>query len=212
MINCKQLRVINPIPVIQHRSLKNPFISKFSSGSRQYISTIILIGLIFFTMVAKAQLCTGSLGDPVVKLDFGKGSSAHGSALGSSITSYSWTTADFPGDGYYTVEKKTNTPGTWWTTSDHTGGGYMMVVNASFSITDYFYKNTVKDLCPNTVYEFAAWIMNLLRYNDTSTPNITFTIETTNGTILATYSTGDIPRQSSAKWKHYGLYRISGNQ
>lgn len=153
-----------------------------------------------------AQLCTGSLGDAVVKIDFGTGTSSHGTALGTGITSYTYTTADFPNDGSYTIEKTTNTPGTWWTTTDHTGGGYMMVVNASLSTTDYFYKNTVTGLCPDTTYEFAAWIMNLLRSNDTSPPNITFTIESTSGTILGTYNTGDIGLSSSAVWKQYGFY------
>lgn len=153
-----------------------------------------------------AQLCTGSLGDAVVKIDFGTGTSSHGTALGTGITSYTYTTADFPNDGSYTIEKTTNTPNTWWTTTDHTGGGYMMVVNASLSTTDYFYKNTVTGLCPDTTYEFAAWIMNLLRSNDTSPPNITFTIESTTGTILGTYNTGDIALNSSAVWKQYGFY------
>lgn len=153
-----------------------------------------------------AQLCTGSLGDPVVKIDFGSGTAIHGSALGTGITSYTWTTANFPSDGSYTVESTTNTPGTWWTTTDHTGGGYMMVVNASLSTTDYFYKNTVTGLCPETTYEFAAWVMNLLKSNDTSPPDITFTIESTSGTILGTYSTGNIGLSSSAVWKQYGLF------
>jgi len=165
-----------------------------------------LFFLLYFSTQSYAQLCTGSLGDPVVQLDFGSGTSIHGSALGSGITSYNWTTADFPNDGSYTIESTTNTPGTWWTTTDHTGGGYMMVVNASFSITDYFYKNTVTDLCPDTTYEFAAWIMNLLKSRDNSTPNITFTIEATDGTILGTYNTGDIPLSSSPVWKQYGFY------
>jgi gliding motility-associated-like protein len=146
------------------------------------------------------------LGDPVVKIDFGSGSAIHGSALGTDITSYTYTSANFPNDGSYTVESTTNTPGTWWTTTDHTGGGYMMVVNASFSTTDYFYKNTVTGLCPDTTYEFAAWVMNLLRSNDTSPPDITFTIESTTETILGTYSTGSIPLNSSAVWKQYGLF------
>lgn len=153
-----------------------------------------------------AQLCTGSLGDAVVKIDFGTGTTSHGTALGTGITSYNYTTADFPNDGSYTIEKATNTAGTWWTTTDHTGGGYMMVVNASLSTTDYFYKNTVTDLCPDTTYEFAAWILNLLRSNDTSPPNITFTIESTTGTILGTYNTGDIGLSSSAVWKQYGFF------
>ncbi|PJJ10638.1 gliding motility-associated-like protein [Flavobacterium sp. 1] len=165
----------------------------------------LLISVFLFPQL-HAQLCTGSLGDPVVKLDFGSGTSTHGSALGTGITSYAWTTADFPSDGSYTVEKTTNTAGTWWTTTDHTGGGYMMVVNASFSTTDYFYKNTVSGLCAGTTYEFAAWIMNLLRSQDNSPPNITFTIEDTSGTILGTYNTGNIGLSSSAVWKQYGFF------
>ncbi|MEN2399669.1 T9SS type B sorting domain-containing protein [Flavobacterium sp. MC2016-06] len=170
-------------------------------------SNVVFIFILFlFGYQLQAQLCTGSLGDAVVKIDFGTGTASHGTALGTGITSYTWTTADFPNDGSYTIEKTTNTPGTWWTTTDHTGGGYMMVVNASLSTTDYFYKNTVTGLCPDTTYEFAAWVMNLLRSNDTSPPNITFTIESTSGTILGTYNTGDIALNSSAVWKQYGLF------
>lgn len=168
--------------------------------------TLFVLGLFVVCFHVHAQLCTGSLGDAVVKIDFGTGTSSHGAALGTGITSYTYTTADFPNDGSYTIEKATNTPNTWWTTTDHTGGGYMMVVNASLSTTDYFYKNTVTDLCPDTTYEFAAWIMNLLRSNDTSPPNITFTIESATGTILGTYNTGDIALSSSAVWKQYGFY------
>ncbi|WPO80589.1 T9SS type B sorting domain-containing protein [Flavobacterium sp. KACC 22761] len=167
---------------------------------------VLVLILFFLFLKVQAQLCTGSLGDAVVKLDFGSGTASHGTALGTGITSYTWTTVDFPNDGSYTIEKTTNTPGTWWTTTDHTGGGYMMVVNASLSTTDYFYKNTVTGLCPDTTYEFAAWIMNLLRSNDTSPPNITFTIESTSGTILGTYNTGDIGLSSSAIWKQYGFF------
>ncbi len=167
---------------------------------------VLVLILFFLVLKIQAQLCTGSLGDAVVKLDFGSGTASHGTALGTGITSYTWTTADFPNDGSYTIEKTTNTPGTWWTTTDHTGGGYMMVVNASLSTTDYFYKNTVTGLCPDTTYEFAAWIMNLLRSNDTSPPNITFTIESTSGTILGTYNTGDIGLSSNAVWKQYGFF------
>ncbi|MFP9113528.1 T9SS type B sorting domain-containing protein [Flavobacterium sp. RHBU_3] len=167
----------------------------------------LLAALLLAVFSGYAQLCSGSLGDPVVKLDFGTGTSSHGPALGSSITSYTYSSADFPNDGSYTIEKTTNTPNTWWTTTDHTGnGGYMMVVNASTSVTDYFYKNTVTGLCPNTTYEFSAWIMNLLKSQDNSTPNITFTIEKTDGTILESYNTGNIPLASSALWKQFGFY------
>ncbi|WP_081663213.1 T9SS type B sorting domain-containing protein [Flavobacterium subsaxonicum] len=165
----------------------------------------LLVSLLYIPQL-HAQLCSGSLGDPVVKIDFGSGTAIHGAALGSGITSYTYTSANFPNDGSYTIESTTNTPGTWWTTTDHTGGGYMMVVNASLSITDYFYKKTVTGLCPDTTYEFASWIMNLLKSNDTSTPNITFTIESESGTILASYNTGNIAMAGSALWTQYGFY------
>lgn len=168
---------------------------------------------LFFTLfctVASAQLCTGSLGDPLVTINFGSGTSTHGSALGSGITSYTYTSADFPSDGYYTIENSTAGSGSvWWSTTDHTGntGGYMMVVNASVAKTDYFYKSTVSGLCPGTTFEFAAWVVNLLRSRDISPPDITFTILTTTGTVLGTYSTGAIPLTTSGPvWKQYGLY------
>jgi gliding motility-associated-like protein len=158
----------------------------------------------------QAQLCTGSLGDPVVNINFGAGTATHAGALATGTTSYTYSSADFPTDGSYTVENSTAGSGNvWWSTTDHTGntGGYMMVVNASVSKTDYFYKSTVSGLCPGTTYEFAAWVVNLLRSRDVSPPNITFTISTTNGTVLGTYTTGSIPLNSSgAVWTQYGLY------
>ncbi|RYY25935.1 MAG: PKD domain-containing protein, partial [Sphingobacteriaceae bacterium] len=170
------------------------------------------IALFFMLMsrFAAAQLCTGSLGDPVVSINFGAGTATHAGALASGTTSYTYSSADFPSDGSYTVENSTAGSGSvWWSTTDHTGnsGGYMMVVNASVSKTDYFYKSTVSGLCPGTTYEFAAWVVNLLRSRDISPPNITFTISTTSGTVLGTYNTGTIPLTSGGPvWKQYGLY------
>lgn len=173
---------------------------------------LLLFSSFFFLRCSNccAQLCAGSLGDPVVSITFGAGTAVHAGALASGTTSYSYSSADFPSDGSYTVENSTAGSGTvWWSTTDHTGnsGGYMMVVNASVSKTDYFYKSTVSGLCPGTTYEFAAWVVNLLRSRDISPPNITFTISTTSGTVLGTYNSGTIPLTSGGPvWKQYGLY------
>ncbi|WP_428327507.1 gliding motility-associated C-terminal domain-containing protein [Mucilaginibacter sp.] len=172
-----------------------------------YPGKIFLIGAITALSIT-LTIQTGhaqSLGDPVVHITFGSGTTTHAGALpvDSGTTSYSYTSADFPNDGSYTIETTTNTPNTWWTTTDHTGntGGYMMVVNASLSKTDYFYKREVDNLCGGTTYQFSAWIGNLLRYNDISPPNITFSIETTDGTVIQSYTTGSIARQTSGfKW------------
>ncbi|MDN5285215.1 MAG: type sorting protein [Mucilaginibacter sp.] len=180
-----------------------------------HINKIVLVIFIFCCLIlgqqqCQAQLCTGSLGDPVVNINFGAGTATHAGALATGTTSYTYSSADFPTDGSYTVENSTAGAGNvWWSTTDHTGntGGYMMVVNASVSKTDYFYKSTVSGLCPGTTYEFAAWVVNLLRSRDISPPNITFTISTTGGTVLGTYTTGSIPLNSSGPvWTQYGLY------
>jgi len=170
--------------------------------------TINIIGAIltFNALDSRGQ----SLGDPVVEITFGSGTATHAGALAadSGSTSYTYTSADFPNDGSYTIEKTTNTPNTWWTTTDHTGntGGYMMVVNASVSKTDYFYKREVDNLCGGTTYQFSAWVGNLLRYSDISPPDITFSIETTGGTVIQSYNTGPVSqRKDSFKWIQFAF-------
>jgi gliding motility-associated-like protein len=170
--------------------------------------SIPFLFLFFSVFDSHAQLCEGSLGDPIVNIDFGSGSSTHGQALPSGTTSYTYSTADFPIDGSYTIENSTAGSGSsWWSTTDHTGnsGGYMMVVNASLSLTDYFYKNTITGLCPGTLYEFASWVMNLLRSQDLSPPNITFLIQQTDGTLISSYTTGSIALQSGPHWRQFGF-------
>ncbi len=163
---------------------------------------------------AKAQVCNGSLGDPVVNVNFGSGSNP-GSSLQSATTTYSFTFSNCPNDGSYTVVNSTaGCFGNSWHTvpEDHTpndANGYMMLVNASVTPGD-FYVDTVKNLCANTTYEFAAWIINVLLPGSCSPnpilPKLVFNIETTAGIVLGTYSTGDIPAASDPTWKQYGLF------
>lgn len=154
----------------------------------------------------QAQLCIGSLGDPVVNLNFG----AIGSAGPSGYVpagSYTYLNGSCPDDGYYTITGYTSAcfGDTWFTLNDHTGGGNFMLVNASFTPGDFFL-TTVTGLCPNTTYEFAAWVMNVMKPQVSIRPNITFRIEQPDGTVLGTYTTGDIPVTSSPQWKQYGLF------
>ena len=172
---------------------------------------ICFVGVLFLLMQnAAAQLCQGSLGDPVVDITFGAGSSP-GPPLGNT-TNYTYFPGDCPQDGFYTIANSTNGcfGDTWYSLAhDHTGdpNGYMMVINASFNPGDFFVQ-TVQGLCPNTTYEFASWIFNLLRAGACNgvgiKPNITFNIETLSGTVLGSYKTGDIP--FGADWTQYGFF------
>jgi gliding motility-associated-like protein len=168
-------------------------------------SLMVLVQLIF-AISAKAQLCSGSLGDPAVNITFGSGGNSN---TGFTPTgAYTYTSSSCPDDGFYTITNRTSGCfGNSWLTlnADHTGnGGAFMLVNASYNPGDFFV-TTVTDLCPNTNYEFAAWIANVLARSGIK-PNITFRIETPGGTILQQYSTGDIPESPQPSWKKYGFY------
>ncbi|MFM2358359.1 MAG: hypothetical protein RLY16_352, partial [Bacteroidota bacterium] len=179
---------------------------------RKFIVYPILI-LLAITVVPNlifAQLCTGSLGDPVVKIDFGAGTALNAGALEAGVTSYTYKASGFPSDGYYSVTNSTNgLLNEWWSTTDHTGnaGGYMMVVNASISLTDYFYKKSVTGLCAGTTYEFSAWVLNLFRVSTRPNPNLTFLVSDNSGTVLGTYTTGGIAANTgSVVWNQYGFF------
>lgn len=173
----------------------------------------ILLALSTATCSLHAQLCQGSLGDPLVNITFGAGANP-GSALAAATTSYQFIGNDCPNDGYYTV--RTNTAicfsSTWHSlNADHTGNpnGYFMLINASYQ-PSAFYLDTVRGLCGGTTYEFAAWVINMLKTTACGSngiqPNLTFTIERTDGTVIQTYSSGNIPSLESPAWQQYGFY------
>jgi len=177
------------------------------------IRSFLFLLLSFISTGVMAQLCQGSLGDPIVNITFGAGSNP-GAPLMSAATGYSYVNSDCPSDGSYTVRNSTAAcfGNSWYTIpSDHTGdpNGYFMLVNASIDPKD-FYVEQINGLCGNSTYEFAAWIANVILPgscgNASIQPNLTFTIERTDGTILKTYNTGNIPPTNSPTWTQYGFF------
>lgn len=167
---------------------------------------------------ATAQLCQGSLGDPIVNRTFGAGVNP-GPPLAAATTNYQYVPQDCPGDGYYTLINNTSScfANTWHSlATDHTGdpGGYFMLVNASIQ-PGVFYLDTAHGLCGNTTYEFAAWVLNILRPtacgSNGTQPNLTFSIEKTDGTILQSYNTGNIPTQPGPAWQQVGFFFTTGS-
>lgn len=174
--------------------------------------SLLLAGWLF-VFPARAQLCQGSLGDPIVNISFGSGNNP-GSPLSAAATSYQYVTHDCPNDGFYTVINRTSAcfSNSWHSLgSDHTGNpnGYFMLINASQEPGD-FYVDTVDVFCSNTTYEFAAWVLNMVRTSACSfnpiQPNLTFRIEKTDGTVLKRYDTGNIPSESTGTWKQFGFF------
>ena len=178
-----------------------------------YYNVFFLLSLLFAADLTQAQLCQGSLGDPIINTTFGAGSNP-GPSLSAATTNYQYVSTDCPNDGYYTVRNNTsNCFGNSWFSlnGDHTGdaGGYFMLVNASIQ-PSAFYLDTVRGLCTNTTFEFAAWVINV---NTPSTcggnpilPDLTFRIEKTDGTLLQSYNTNGIPLSAVPAWKQYGFF------
>ena len=172
---------------------------------------LCLIQFLLFKSVL-AQLCTGSLGDPVVNITFGNDDTPNG-PLKHGVTNLSFT-GGCPNDGQYTI---TNLSfgcfnNTWFLlVGDHTSdkGGRFMLINASFEPSD-FYVDTVNGLCGNTVYELAAWASNVLKPTSCGgagiKPNLTFKIETTTGKILQQFNSGDISSGNERTWYQYGTF------
>ncbi len=170
-----------------------------------FLRFAVILMLSHLSYVARTQLCSGSLGDPVVNITFGGAGGSNPAYAPSNV--YTYTSDRCPNDGFYTITTtSTNCFGNSWhnVTADHTGGGAYMLVNASYEPGDFFL-TTVSDLCPNTTYEFAAWVMNVMKASGIE-PNITFRIEQPDGTILGEYATGNVPETGSPQWKQYGLY------
>lgn len=178
------------------------------------ITVLVILGLVIFSVDLRAQLCTGSLGDPVVHITFGAGSGP-GPALPGSNTTYRYVTNSCPLDGEYTIGSSSVDcfASSWHTLNeDHTPNdviGRFMLINASFTPGD-FYVDTVRGLCPATNYEFATYVKNVLKPSACSgngiRPNLTFSVETLTGTVLTTINSGNIAAEDVATWKQYGAF------
>ncbi len=173
-----------------------------------YLKFLLIFLLLITTKLTIAQTCSGSVGDPIINETFGAGAGTNGPPLGPGKTSsLSYDANECPNDGYYAIVNYTSGcfDNAWHTTTDHTGntGGYFMVINASYQPSD-FYIQKVTGLCEGTTYQFASWVLNLCDQGGIL-PNITMTIEKTDGTLLAKYNTDDIPIINPVTWKQYGV-------
>lgn len=157
------------------------------------------------------EICSGNLGDNIFERgDFGSGAAPVLLIDPNIAPGYTYTTS-VPSDGFYTICNNTGALNglypTWLSVQDNSNdpNGYMMVVNASFSPGD-FYEEEVEGLCENTLYEFSADILNLIRIGTPNhiDPNVSFLIDD-----VVVYSTGDIPK--TEQWRQYGFSFITNS-
>ncbi|MBS4064552.1 MAG: gliding motility-associated C-terminal domain-containing protein [Chitinophagaceae bacterium] len=192
---------------------------------RKIITFIFLFGSIFLPDKGISQVCSGSLGTPIVNVTFGSGSSNPGpqipALLPGATTNYNYAnyaTGSPPSviyDGDYALVNQVPYNPAWYSGStDHTGNpnGYMAFFNSAPTPGE-FYRQTVSGLCPGTTYEFATWVANVLNPSvlpGAILPNITYKIlNPSTSAILGTYNTGDIPMASSMIWRQYSFLFVT---
>ena len=182
-----------------------PFIMK------RYLAVYVLFLLPSTSLTA--QLCTGSLGDPIVNITFGMGNGS-GPELPAGQTTYNYSRTGCPKQNDYSLTNFTFGcfSDTWHRLiGDHTPAdqdGYIMLINSAYIKGDLFVY-TVKGLCPNTSYEFAGWAKNVIKPiacdKNAVNPNLTFKVETLAGVVITSYSSGELAKEENdPAWKQYG--------
>jgi gliding motility-associated-like protein len=169
----------------------------------------VLLCFLVAAHIAAAQTCTGGLGAPIVNVTFGQGYD-FGPELPAGTTTLTFVQNFCPSDGQYTIVSYSPAcfGATWLPLGeDHTGNqtGKYMLINASYQPDD-FYVQKVNGLCPGTSYQFSAWVVNMNTYPGLILPNITFRIEGLDGTVLASFSTGDVAHHNPLVWVQYAFY------
>ena len=170
---------------------------------------LIITGWLWFisiyTLMSQSQVCSGNLGENIfTDGDFGSGSANIVLKDPKIAPGYQYTTNTPPFDGFYVLTNNsdwTNKFPTWLGIKDNSNdpNGYMMVVNASFT-PGIFYEQEITGLCENTLYEFSADVINMVRNPVTNhiLPNISFLLD---GVVK--YNTGGIPQ--SEMWNKVGF-------
>ncbi|HVU56214.1 MAG TPA: LamG-like jellyroll fold domain-containing protein [Puia sp.] len=166
------------------------------------------------------SLCTGTLGDPIIDVDFGSGN-GNSPPLETAVPGASSVNLIYvpvsgnpaqptPLDGQYTITNNVPSNANWLMGgTDHTGNanGYMLFENASETPGEFF-RQKVSNLCGGGTYEFAAWIANAdnLSLFTAILPDLTFIVQEEDGTVLNTYNSGPVPQSTIWTWQQYGFF------
>jgi gliding motility-associated-like protein len=170
---------------------------------------LLLVFVVFNGITSNAQLCNGSLGDPVINITFGTKSQPvrpHGTTL--------QYVEGCPGKEQYTLKNLVFGCGdnhSWLTVAgDHTldvGGNYMLVDGENYKNT--VHTDTAYNLCSNITYVYSAWVTNVLRPiscdGHPQLTSLTFTVRSLSGNLIGSYNTSDIPKAEDKNWKQYGF-------
>ncbi len=173
----------------------------------------IILLIILFHFVSKAQPGNCTLLPPQLTINFGSGNIPDPNS--SDLYNYRQVLSYCPTDGHYSFAPYTSGcfRDDWHTlTSDHTAGdadGNMLLVNAAPE-GGVFLSMPISGLKSNTLYELGLWVINLCRPTKKCPylllPSLNMRLETPDGKIVANIVTRDLPRVDEPNWSQYVAY------
>ena len=176
---------------------------------------LLLLSLFFSApFESRAQLCSGSPGDPIINVTFGTSRNP----LPSGTTDFDYSRS-CPGKGQYTLANLIFGCGedkTWlMMAGDHTrdvNGNYMLVNAQSgdgVSTPAVVRRDTARNLCSNVQYVYSAWVTNTLQTiscgRNAVPASLSLKATTLSGVLLDSIYTGVIPIEDEKTWKEYGF-------
>ncbi|HEV7330937.1 MAG TPA: hypothetical protein VGN63_07865 [Flavisolibacter sp.] len=157
---------------------------------------------------------------PFYHMNFGKGEIKD--VTQTSLAHYNRVSTSCPSDGHYTYTSHTSGcfRGDWHALqADHTPGdvdGNMLLVNSSYN-EGVFFTTGVKGFKPNTTYQFGVWLMNVCRPTEKCPfpllPNLTISLQTAGGRVVAQFTTGEIQRREYPHWtQHRAQFTVPASE
>ena len=187
------------------------------NGSLLYITTpnfcmlfrlaVLYLMFLMTAFTAAAQLCQGPAADPVAVIHFGSARESFATA-GKFGAEYQSTDEACTPEGTIALRPRAFMCKPEWqvTPADHTSGdelGNFLMVSARPGNTDVF-RDTVRGLCPGTVFNYEMWIINLLVPNacdgQGTDPDLLVSVLDERGNLIAASGTGAIKETEKAEW------------
>lgn len=191
---------------------KRIFLPAFSPFMKTKLFLLALV--LCFCAGSRAQLCSGSAGDPIINISFG----THRESLPPGTTELEFTNG-CPGKSQYALANLSfgcgGIPPWLMLAGDHTrdvGGNYMLVNAETADVPAQpalLHRDTARGLCGQVTYVYSAWVTSLLQSSSCGgnpvRASLYFKVTTLSGTLIDSVGTGDLPIEDERNWKQYGL-------
>ncbi|KIA93374.1 hypothetical protein OC25_13135 [Pedobacter kyungheensis] len=185
------------------------------------IKALSIVCILLFANFARAQVCTGTFGQPLINQTFGQGNNtdnwygplAQYAPGASTSTTFKGPPGSIPTNLTANQSGLVKTPATpgnpysiyWQPHADHTGdsNGLMLLIDGIATKT-VFFEQKMDDLCPNTLLRLSIWVLNTnSAAANAQPPNMILKVIDPNGNLLGNASTGNVT--ADGMWHQYTL-------